>query len=281
MAWVLRTIEERGILAVAPSEQKAPGAWGEEIRTMTGVVRRARQTAWLEAVSYAWPGDDSYVRLNADRMGFYRNRVTAAARYLRQILIAPSADDIVQALSERFFEPSQDWKLFEIAVLMRITRALGEIGERIGKPKQFTDNGRGPFARFHINPNREVRVWYQSWPPSSAPTELGDAVKHYKMFNGGNRPDIVIELVEAGNAVRVIILELKASTSGSYLSSGFSQLLGYLRDRPELTSEPMSGWLVAPAGDGYKSRDPEGRALWVVSSENVAPAVQSVVLGCS
>lgn len=280
LAWVLRTLEERGSLAVPPGVRKA-GVWGEEIRTMTGTVRKARQTAWLEGVPSAWPGEESYARLRADRMGFYQTRVTNAARYLRQILVAPSAEDIVKALSERFFEPSQDWKLFEIAVLMRITRVLGEFCERVGKARQFGESGRGPFALFRINRDREVRLWYQSWPPSSAPSELGDAVKHYKMSNGGNRPDIVIELVEAGTSVRVIILELKASDSGSYLSSGFSQLLGYLRDRPSLTTGPKSGWLVAPAGPSYKSKDPKGRALWVISSDDVAEAVKSVVLDFS
>lgn len=280
LAWVLRTLEERGSLAVPPARD-APGAWGEEIRSMTGIVHRARRTAWLEGVPSTWPGDDAYTRLRADRMGFYQMRVTKAARYLRKILLAPSPEDIVKALSERYFEPNQDWKLFEIAVLMRITRTLSEIGKRVGQTRQFNDSGRTPFAGFRVNPGREVRLWYQAWPLSSAPSELADAVKHYKMSNGGNRPDIVIELVEAGVSVRVIILELKASDSGSYLSSGFSQLLGYLRDRPGLTTEPASGWLVAPAGEGYNSKDPDCRALWVISSDDVADAVKSVVLDFS
>ncbi len=147
LAWVLRTVEERGSLAVPAGVRKA-GLWGEEIRTMTGTVRKARQTAWLEGVPSAWPGNESYTRLRADRMGFYRTRVTNAARYLQQILVAPSAEDVVKALSERFFEPSQDWKLFEIAVLMRITRALGEFCERVGKTRQFGESGRGPSALF-------------------------------------------------------------------------------------------------------------------------------------
>ncbi|MDX1885365.1 hypothetical protein [Mycolicibacterium sp. 120270] len=280
LAWVLRVLEERGIMAVPPTGE-APGAWGDEIRHMTGVVRRTRRTAWLEGVPDTWPGDDAYLRLKADRMGFYRIRVANAARYLRHILIAPSPVDIVQALSERYFEPRQDWKLFEIAVLMRISRDLAEVGKRLSPTRLFQEGRGRPFARFSTGPSREIRLWYQMWPFSTRPSELDDAVRYYGLPSGGNRPDIVIELVEDGKSVRAIVLELKASTSGSYLSSGFSQLLGYLRDRRRLLTKPASGWLVAPPGTGYTSKVPDGRALWVTSSDEVSSAVRAVALSAT
>jgi hypothetical protein len=275
LAWVLQTLEERGTIAV-PAIGEAPGAWGGEIRSMTGVVRRARRTAWLEGVPALWPGDEAYFRLKADRKGFYRTRVTNAARYLRRILLAPSAEDVVQALSDRFFEPRQDWKLFEIAVLMRITHALAEIGTRLDPTRLFIEGRGRPFARFRFTPAREVRLWYQMWPPATRPSELDGAVRYYELTSGGNRPDIVIESVDDGASTRAIVLELKASASPAYLSSGLSQLLGYLRDRPRLLAEPASGWLVVPAGPGYSSKPPGGRALWVTSADDVAAAVRSV-----
>ena len=277
MAWVLRTLEERGSMAIPPTGE-APGAWGDEIRSMTGVVHRARRIAWLEAVPSTWPGDEAYLRLKADRMGFYRVRVANAARYLRHILTAPSPDDIVRALSERYFEPQQDWKLFELAVLMRITQGLAEIGQRLNPTRLFYDKRRRPFAHFGISATREVRLWYQMWPPATRPSELNDSVRYYRLPPGGNRPDIVVEIVEAGRSTRAIVLELKASASGSYLSSGFSQLLGYLRDRPALLTEPASGWLVAPSGSTYESRIPNGRALWIISADDVSSAVKAVAV---
>ncbi len=277
LAWVLRMLEERGTVAV-PATGEAPGAWGDEIRSMTGVVHRTRRAAWLEGVPSTWPGDEAYLRLKADRMGFYRIRVANAARYLRHILIAPSPDDIVQALSQRYFEPRQDWKLFELAVLMRISEELAEVGRRLSPTRLFHDGRRRPFARFGISPTREVRLWYQMWPPGTRPSELDDAVRYYEIPSGGNRPDIVVELVEAGRSKRAIVLELKASASGSYLSSGFSQLLGYLRDRPGLLTMSASGWLVAPAGASYASKNPEGRALWITSADDVSSAVKSAAL---
>lgn len=277
LAWVLRTIEERGTVAVMPTRE-APGAWGNEIRSMTDLVHRIRRSAWLEHIPSHWPGEDAYVRLKADRLGFYRLRVTNAARYLRRVLHDPSPDDIVQALSERYFEPRQDWRLFEIAVLMRIARSLGEVGQRLIPTRMFHDGGKGPFARFQLSPTHVVQLWYQSWPPATKPSELDDAVQYYELVSGGNRPDIVLEIIEAGMSIRAIILELKASTSSTYLSSGLSQLLGYLRDRPGLLSQTASGWLVAPSGAGYVSKVPNGRSLWVTSADEVAPAIRSVAL---
>ena len=275
LAWVLKTLEERGAVAVPPIAD-APGEWGEEIRAMTGHVHRARRTAWLEGVPSTWPGDEAYFRLNADRMGFYRLRVAAAARYLRHLLVAPSADDIVEALSQRHFEPRQDWKLFEIAVLMRITNALAAVGTRLNPTRLFHEGKGRPFAAYRVSPSREVRVWYQAWPPASAPSELTDAIRHYGLPSGGNRPDIVIEFVDAGRSTHALVLELKASTSGAYLGSGFAQLLGYLKDRPGLLSAPASGWLVAPPGPGYVSKPSGSRSLWITSSSDVADAIRSI-----
>ena len=107
LAWVLRNLEERGGMAIVPLGE-ASGAWADAIRAMTATVRRGRRTAWLESVPVRWPGDEAYFRLKADRMGFYRLRVTEASSYLRRLLVAPSATDILEALSQRYFEPKQD-----------------------------------------------------------------------------------------------------------------------------------------------------------------------------
>ena len=277
LAWILKVLEERGPIAVPPPGDTR-GTWAEEIRAIAVAVNRARRTAWLEAVPAVWPGDQAYLRLKADRTGFYRVRVSSAARYLRQLLIAPSPGNIVDALSDRYFEPEQDWKLFEIAVLMRVARALAAIGTRVNPTRLFHDSKSRPFAVYRVGSAREVRVWYQAWPPATAPSELADAIRYYELPSGGNRPDIVIEFIDNGLPERALVLELKASTSGSYLSSGFAQLLGYLRDRPRLLATPGSAWLVAPPGSGYVSKSPRDGTLWITSSTDAAPTVQAIAL---
>ena len=278
LAWVLRTIDERGVMAIDPLGE-ASGAWAEEIRTVTATVRRARRTAWLESVPPTWPGDEVYFRLKADRMGFYRLRVTEAARYLRRLLVAPSAADIVDALSQRYFEPKQDWKLFEIAVLLRITTALSAVGSRANPTRLFHDNKTRPFAVYRLTSTRQVRVWYQTWPPATRPSELNDAIRHYELPSGGTRPDIVVEVVDDGVPTSALLLELKASGSGMYLGSGLSQLLGYMRDRPALFADAASGWLVAPASSNFVSKDHGGRSLWMTSADDVAAAIVARVNG--
>lgn len=278
LAWALRTIEERGVMAIAPLGETS-GAWADEIRTMTATVRRARRTAWLESVPATWPGDEAYFRLKADRMGFYRLRVTEAARYLRRLLVAPSAEDIVEALSQRYFEPKQDWKLFEIAVLLRITTALSAAGDRTNVTRLFHDNRTRPFAVYRLTSTRQVRVWYQTWPPATRPSELSNAIRHYELPSGGTRPDIVVEVVDDGVSTSAVLLELKASRAGTYLSSGLSQLLGYMRDRPALFADAASGWLVAPASSSFVSKDHGGRSLWVTSADDVAAAIAARVNG--
>lgn len=278
LAWVIRTIEERGLTATAPLGEGA-GAWAEEIRTMTATVRRAGRTAWLQSVPSTWPGDEVYFRLEADRMGFYRLRVTEAARHLRHLLIAPSASDVVNALSKRYFEPKQDWKLFEIAVLLRIVTALSAVGSRANPTRLFHDNKPRPFAVYRLTSTREVRVWYQTWPPATSPSELNDAIRYYELPSGGTRPDIIVEVVDDAISTSAILLELKASRSGSYLGSGLSQLLGYMRDRPALFAEAASGWLVAPASSNFSSKHHAGRSLWVTSADEVAAAIVARVNG--
>lgn len=280
LAWVLHVLSERGTIAV-PSAGQPPGAWGAEIREMTATIRKLRKTAWLESVPPEWPGNIVYSRLMADRTGFYHHRVTSAARYLRRFVIAPTTEDIVETLCARYFEPKQDWKLFEIAVLMRLCRGLSEIGTRVSAARMFHDGRAGPFACFSLNGVSQVRLWYQAWPPATKPSELDDAVRHYELASTGNRPDIVVELVNAGISRRAIILELKASASGTYLSTGLSQLLSYLRDRPRLTTKPASGWLVAPAQTSFVARPADGRALWMTTADHVAAEVILAVVASS
>lgn len=272
LAWVLRVLEERATMAIGPLGE-APGTWTDEIRSMASTIHRARRTAWLEAVPATWPGDEVYFRLKADRMGFYRLRVTNAARYLRHLLVAPTADDIVAAIGQRYFEPKQDWKLFEIAILLRISSALGAVGTRMNPTRLFHDNRARPFAAYRLTASRQVRVWYQAWPPATRPSELDDAIRHYELPSGGTRPDIVVEIVDNGSSTRALLLELKASGSSTYLSSGLSQLLGYMRDRPALFGDAASGWLVAPESSSFVSKEHGGRALWVTSADKVAAAI--------
>jgi hypothetical protein len=273
LAWVLATLQDRAQVAV-PGDERALPAWAQEIRDAEARIRASRRTAWLEAVPAQWPGDTVYERLAADRLGFYRTRVTNTARQLRAVLNNPSPQTQVEALCNRFFEPTQDWKLFEIGVLMRLCCELDEVGERVRRRATFDAR---QFSHYRLPNGREVRIWYQAWPDTKDASELREAATHYGV-KATNRPDITVQLLKHGKTVSTVVLELKASSASEYLGSGFSQLLGYLRDRPTYTNGPASGWLVAPPEGGYVTRPPEGRALWVVSSDDVASSIAAAAL---
>lgn len=274
LAWLLKALHERAQVAV-PDPEATLAEWAKEIRGAESRVRLSRRTAWLEGVSPDWPGDTVYQRLAADRLGFYRNRVTRAARLLRGLLNNPSPQDQVDALCSRYFEPTQDWKLFEIAVLMRLCAQLDTLGERVARKATF-DADR--FAHYRLDGSREVVIWYQGWPKTGEASELREAAAYYDV-KALNRPDITVQLLKDGRHERTIVLELKASSSSQYLGSGLSQLLGYLRDRPTYTQQPASGWLVAPAEGGYETKPAGKRALWVVSADNVAASLAHAALG--
>ncbi len=87
---------------------------------------------------------------------------------------------------------------------------------------------------------------------------------------GPPRPDLYIS--RCGAAPDAAVLELKATTSASYLGAGLSQLLGYLAERPGAWTTPPSGWLVAPTSPAFIAADPNGAELWVVSADEVAAA---------
>lgn len=273
LAWLLAVIQERAQIAV-PATKATLAAWQQEIRDAEARVLLSRRVAWLEGVPNEWPGEFVYQRLAADRLGFYRTRVAAAARLVRALLDDPSPLNQVEALCNRYFEPSQDWKLFEIAVLMRLCRELDKTGERVARGASF-DARR--FAHYRLSGNREVVIWYQSWPKTSEDSELLETAAYYEL-TALNRPDITVEISRDGQHVRTIVLELKASGSTEYLGTGLSQLLGYLRDRPTYTQHEASGWLVAPAEGSFVSKPAEKRALWVVSADDVAASLSKAAL---
>lgn len=273
LAWVLAALLERAQVAV-PDHSASLAAWAKDIRTAEATIRTSKRVAWLESVPAEWPGDTVYERLAADRLGFYRTRVSNTARQLRALLHNPSPESQVEALCSRYFEPTQDWKLFEIGVLMRLCREFDGVGERVTRRALFSAK---QFAHYRLEGGREVRIWYQAWPETKELSELQDAAKHYGL-NANNRPDITVQILTNGATSRTIVLELKASSASEYLGSGLSQLQGYLRDRPTYTNHPASGWLVAPPEGGYTTRPPGDRALWVVSSEEVASRLSAEIL---
>jgi hypothetical protein len=270
LAWVLAEIDRLLRLAMPNVNEGRLADWQDRLRHSAEEVFIARRSAWLRDLSTQPPAAGDFATLSANRRRFYRIELASAASVIRRYTEHPSPSDVAQLLVQRWFEPQRDWQLFELVVLLRLERRIAEFAGR--DRLRLITSSRGPVATYHAGHSRVIRLWYQAWPPSALPSELRDAMTHYAISGPGSRPDIVIE-VQDGDLSAGLLLELKATRSADYLAAGLLQLMGYMRDRPGLFSRQRSGWLVAPAGAPFISRDPGSRHLWVVNADDVAEAV--------
>jgi len=274
LAWTVRELVRLSGLASVATSSSGSAGWVGRLRSGEDVLGRARRTAWLRALPVQCPSTADVASLAVSRSYFYKVLLADAAKVLRRYE-RPSVADVTALLTTRWFQPSRDWQLFELTVLLRLYRAFDAAGKR--RRVRPLGHTRGPFASFDLPDDVLVSLWYQSWPASSGPSEQLDAARRYSVKTGGSRPDIVIE-VHTAERSSALLLELKATRSGEYLGAGLLQLLAYLRDRPTLfRDEPRVAWLVAPAPAPFLTVEPEQRQLWAVDADDLADqAVKSV-----
>lgn len=274
LAWTVRELVRLSGLASVATSSSGRAGWVGRLRSGEDVLGRARRTAWLRALPVQCPSTADVASLAVSRSYFYKVLLADAAKVLRRYE-RPSVADVTALLTTRWFQPSRDWQLFELTVLLRLYRAFDAAGKR--RRVRPLGHTRGPFASFDLPDDVLVSLWYQSWPASSGPSEQLDAARRYSVKTGGSRPDIVIE-VHTAERSSALLLELKATRSGEYLGAGLLQLLAYLRDRPTLfRDEPRVAWLVAPAPAPFLTVEPEQRQLWAVDADDLADqAVKSV-----
>lgn len=273
LAWVLEAVTRQMALANPLIHGDPSANWLKRISHVGAVVATSQRTGWLRSVRPARPTAADLGLLATSRTLFYKRTLASAARLLRRYLDDPTPEDITELLIQRWFEPTRDWALFELVVLLRVERGLAAQGSR---QRLRLTTSRSAFSTVLLPGGARVRLWYQSWPTTAGASEQLDAASHYGISTTGSRPDIVIE-VELGGVSRGILLELKATRSAQYLGEGLMQILGYLRDRPTLLQREASAWLVAPAGAPMTSTGAQGRELWVVSADDVADAAVAAV----
>lgn len=284
LSWVLQrlnTLARR--VSTSPHEHSSPTAsipvsWISELSHAARTIEQARRTYWLRDIPAEAPGTESRRLVRAARSAFYQENLPAVADLLVSY-DAPGEVQVLELLSQRYFVPSEDWRLFEAVVALRLAAQFAESGATQRRSRLLVGGSRGPYARFQLEKGGEVRLWYQTWPHDAGPS-LHSAVRARHGIHGQPpRPDIVIEHIRPGGASSAIVLELKATTQGGYLSAGILQLCGYLRDRPLLFIDQPSGWLVAPESEAFHHQKQSGLDIWVVSADQVAAAAVERVMG--
>jgi hypothetical protein len=246
------------------------GAWADRIRRLAAQVERARSTEWLRDIEPESPTGRTMQRLRAARSSFYRDALAVAARRILN-LESPDERTLVEVLSERYFEPAATWTIFEVCVALRLAREFEKASGRPRPSRLLVGSRRSTFARYLLEDGSEVSLIYQAWPRGGGPSLLRETGERHGLKVGQSKPDLFV--VREGETPDVLLLELKASLSSSYLKDGLAKLLGYLADRPELWRQRPAGWLVAPSSDAFVSSPPKvDQDLWIVDADSVAAA---------
>jgi hypothetical protein len=270
LAWVLQRLEAE-LIEVAPDARAAPTGWSGRLQGNLRAIQAARRHPWLREIPPQRPDAATLKRLAAARTMFYKLLLPEVLRAMRRWIDHPSPADITELLCTRYFEPSRTWQLFELVIALRLARAFAgvSVGKRRGR--LLTGTGRTPFASYRLSNGSEILLWYQAWPHAAGASLQTAARARHRIASGGTRPDIVIE--RRNDVPALLLLELKATRSPSYLGQGLSQLLGYAKERPSLLSDPACAWLVAPASGAFEAASPHPtEPLWVVDADSVATA---------
>jgi hypothetical protein len=277
VAWTLRELRRvvrRARLVETGGVQALQGDdWSTRLLRSRVELEAASRHVWLHQVAPVRPSARTLTRLRHARTRFYKELVPDAYAAIVRFAEAPTPNDITELLAQRFFEPSQDWRLFELVVALRLARAFRERTEStphhllVGSPSP-----RRPFATFSLTGGANVSVYYQGWPSGAGASSHSEARTRHNISAGATRPDISIVKRQDGVIVDAVVLELKATRSASYLGEGLSQLLGYLKERPAVFPYKPAGWLVAPTSDAFTPAAADDNELWVVSADDVASA---------
>lgn len=248
---------------------RMPTAWVDRIRRLAAQVERAKATEWLRGIEPALPISRTMQKLQAARSSFYRDLAVAAQRMIG--LESPDEKALVEVLSQRYFEPAATWTIFEVCVALRLAREFSKASSRPRRARLLIGSRRASFARFLLEDGSEVSLIYQAWPENAGPSLLMETGRRHRLAIGDSKPDLFV--VRDGERPDVLVLELKASLSSSYLKEGLAKLLGYVADRPELWKGRPAGWLVAPSSDAFAAAGVcEGEDLWMVDADAVAEA---------
>jgi len=275
LAWLLHNLDiylrraAVGSGAAAEYDEEEAG-WAQQLASFRGKLLLARRYPWLREVTPERPTAATLRRLRSARSAFYAKHIPDAVLAMMRFGEHPTDDDLKELLCQRYFRPSEDWRLFEVVVALRLARAFAERSPRKRRSRLLVGTGAAAYARYTLPDGDEVRLHYQTWPPGIGSSLHAQARERHQLRAGAPRPDLFI--VRTGKASDAAVLELKATRSASYLGAGLSQLLGYLKERPAAWKKHPSGWLVAPPSTAYAAADPSGAELWLVSSESVADA---------
>lgn len=246
-----------------------------DVQIIREECERARQHHWFGDISVP-------VRLTPEMMAAasrhrrpeYR---AAAALALRRFEMQTNDHQarwytMMSLLAVNWLEPMNDDDLFELYVLILTLDLLSdELG--FGEPVEYglVTSKRGHIALFEAK-CQKIRVYFDQTPAAvlGMQTEYSKVFAHHSGIAGGERrPDIMI-VAECGSETRLVIVEMKKTTDGRYISDSIYKVFAYLHDFGSVGSayRTVKALLVVPSGVAAVSGAPAGRAVFLASGDD-------------
>lgn len=269
----------------------------DDLRRTVAVVEQRVGTAALHAHLQAlrddcelarrhhWFGDiDAPLRLTQEMIAaasrHRRPEYRAAAALARRRFEIETSDHhawwytMLSLLAVNWLEPVSDDDLFELYVLVLTLDVLtDELG--FGQPVEYglVTSRRGHIALFE-NEHQKVQVYFDQTPAAvfGIPTEYGQVLAQHRGLSGGERrPDILV-VAEREGETRLVLVEMKKSADGRYLSDSVYKMFAYLYDFRGTagTGRTVKALLVVPGGVSAAPGAPADRNVFIASGDDRA-----------
>lgn len=245
------------------------------LRSLKEECEKAMKHDWLSSVTVPpLPTPEMISAARRHRNPAYRKAAALARRRLEMEARDYHArwHTVMMLLAVNWLEPVSDDDLFELYVLVLALDLLNdELG--FGDPVEY---GLVTARRDHVaafeDGQATVRVFFDQSPAAvlKITTEYGQAITHHIGISGAERrPDILL-VVEKHGETRLVLIEMKKSSDGRYISDSIYKVFGYLYDFKDVAGagKTVKAVLVVPTGIAAGPSAPMGRAVYVASGDD-------------
>jgi hypothetical protein len=286
LSWLVDDLR-RTVSAV--EQRVGTAALHADLQALRNECERARRHHWFGDISVP-------LRLTPEMIAAssrHRRPEYRAAAALAQRRLEMEASDhhawwytIMSLLAVNWLEPVSDDDLFELYVLVLALDVLSEeLG--FGEPVEYglVTSRRSHVALFE-NGYQKVRVYFDQTPAAvlGMSTEYGRVFAQHRGISGGERrPDILL-LAEQESETRLVLIEMKKTADGRYISDSVYKMFAYLYDFRDTAGAGrlVKAVLVVPNGVSATPSAPAGRSLFIASGDDrvgMARAMKDALTG--
>jgi hypothetical protein len=203
-----------------------------------------------------------------------RHEYRSLAAFLTWMQLAQERTSLAsrQLMASTYLMPLSNDSVFELFVLMKVLQAAEVEGWQLSQIRAIGAL-KAPVFRLS-RPDATCTIFYQHTPEA-----LKEASDYLEMFRGTGiptavrRPDIVIG-IHGATSEWLGLVEVKRSSSQSYISDGIYKCLGYLRDFADVVDAQEGPKAVLVAWGGVKPLYRTNNEISVLTANGLARALQ-------